>query len=105
MGLALRSTFPGPHVDVSCLSLCVCLAALLAQGTKTGEDFTEPLTRVGFSARAHAVVLERGDEDRNDGTERQGKEEKESILRSCTQHMLLIPLNWSQGFKNKLQKR
>ena len=58
------------------------------------------LMRAGFSA--HAVDLERGDKDRNDGTERQGKEEEGSILRSCTQRMLLIPLNWSQRFKNKL---
>lgn len=66
--------------------------------------FHETFMQAGFSAHAHAVDLERGDEDGNDGTERQGKEEEGSILRSCTQHMLLIPLNWSQRFKNKLWK-
>lgn len=62
----------------------------------------KPLMPAGFSAPA--VDLERGDEDRNDGTDRQRKEEEGIILRSCTQRMLLISLNWSQGFKNKLWK-
>lgn len=60
------------------------------------------LVQAGFSAHAIAGNLERGDEDRNDGAERQRKEEEGSILRFCAQHMLLIPLNWSQRFKNKL---
>lgn len=92
VGLALRSTFPAPCVDVSCSSLRIYLAALPAQGGhQTAGGFVKLLMQAGFSAHAHAGDLETGDEDRNDGAERQRKGEEGSILRSCTQCTLLIP--------------
>lgn len=59
--------------------------------SRDGHDFIQFLMRASFSARA--ADLERENEDREWWGRKAGEREG-SILRSYTQHTLVIPLNW-----------
>lgn len=107
-GLALGSPLLGPHNSTYHTPWhtlwpvpYLCVGALQAP-KRTKFHKTSHTSR--FLSSCSCCRPRKGQKKRQKyGAKRQGKEEgRGSILRSCSQRMLLIALKWSQQFKNKL---